>query len=539
MRTDNIDLVIFDCDGVLIDSEVLSMQAWNSVLANYDIALTKQYFIENFLGKSMEHVRSKIEEDFALSLTPSLEGEFHTLLFHAFERHLTATSGIIDVLSSLRVPFCVATSSSPERTEKALKSTGLITYFNDRIFTRSLVSRGKPAPDLFLYAANALNCSPRTCLVIEDSQPDNWTPPHLRVWGNIFVTTQKILKRVLNMYRTKVGVDLAKNIIQVCTLHGKKVTSNVEMSTDEFSLWLAQTKPVTVAFEACSTSNYWYQQAIKAGHDARLISAKLVKAVRQNQKTDKNDALAIAQTLFLPEVSFINGKNIEQQQLQSIQRLRELAIKSQNASQKQIVSLLLELNIRLPNTQAGLLNGLEGVLEDGENNLSDTFRATLLVAKVQLENMISAIREYDKYLEQSIQSLPDCKKLLKLEGVGPVNAVNLYIALGANQSQPFKSGKNASACIGLTPIQHSSGGKEVMGTIGKYCKNGSLRSQLITGAMSVVIKVIKYGAKTKKELWLQGLMQRRGNRCAAVALANKTVRTAYSMLQNNTEYHAA
>jgi len=95
------------------------------------------------------------------------------------------------------------------------------------------------------------------------------------------------------MYRTKVGVDLAKNIIQVCTLHGKKVTSNVEMSTDEFSLWLAQSKPVTVAFEACSTSNYWYQQAIKAGHDARLISAKLVKAVRQNQKTDKNDALAI------------------------------------------------------------------------------------------------------------------------------------------------------------------------------------------------------------------------------------------------------
>ena len=89
------------------------------------------------------------------------------------------------------------------------------------------------------------------------------------------------------MYRTKVGVDLAKNIIQVCTLHGKKVTSNVEMSTDEFSRWLAKSKPVTVAFEACSTSNYWYQQAIKAGHDARLISAKLVKAVRQNQKRIK------------------------------------------------------------------------------------------------------------------------------------------------------------------------------------------------------------------------------------------------------------
>ena len=235
------------------------------------------------------------------------------------------------------------------------------------------------------------------------------------------------------MYRTKVGVDLAKNIIQVCTLHGKKVTSNVEMSTDEFSLWLAQSKPVTVAFEACSTSNYWYQQAIKSGHDARLISAKLVKAVRQNQKTDKNDALAIVQTLFLPEVSFINGKSIEQQQLQSIQRLRELAIKSQNASQNQMGSSLFELTIRFPNTQRGIPRGLEGALTDGEINWSDTCRPTRSVAKVQLENMISAIGEYDKYLEQSIQSLPDCKKLLKLEGVGPVNAVNLYIALGANQ----------------------------------------------------------------------------------------------------------
>ena len=106
----------------------------------------------------------------------------------------------------------------------------------------------------------------------------------------------------------------------------------------------------------------------------------MVKAVRQNQKTDKNDALAIAQTLFLPEVSFINGKSIEQQQLQSIQRLRELAIKSQNASQKQIVSLLLELNIRLPNTQGGILRGLEGVLEDGEINLSDTAFFKVVVA---------------------------------------------------------------------------------------------------------------------------------------------------------------
>jgi transposase len=94
------------------------------------------------------------------------------------------------------------------------------------------------------------------------------------------------------MYRTKVGADLAKKVIQVYIYRDKKVLSNVEMTPDEFLCWLINAKPVTIIFEACGTSNYWLQRAIEAGHDARLISAKLVSYVRQNQKTDKNDALA-------------------------------------------------------------------------------------------------------------------------------------------------------------------------------------------------------------------------------------------------------
>lgn len=147
------------------------MQAWQSILAKFNIAITRRYFIANFLGKSMEHVRCKVEEDFDLSLTQAIEDDFHTLLFQSFERQLTNTPGIIEVLSSLRVPFCLATSSSPERTKKALQTTGLLHFFNDRIFTRSLVSRGKPAPDLFLHAAEVMKCKPHNCLVIEDSEP--------------------------------------------------------------------------------------------------------------------------------------------------------------------------------------------------------------------------------------------------------------------------------------------------------------------------------------------------------------------------------
>jgi len=149
-----------------------------------------------------------------------------------------------------------------------------------------------------------------------------------------------------------------------------------------------------------------------------------------------------------------------------------------------------------------------------------------------------SIRVYDRCLETTIEEHNDCKRLLKLEGVGTLNAIGLYIALGCADLGVFNKGKDASACIGLTPLQHSTGGVTKLGHIGRTVKNSSLRSQLITGAMSVVNQVVKRDAVTKKEAWVQGLVARRGKKCAAVALANKTVRTAYVMLTQGTEYKA-
>jgi len=340
------------------------------------------------------------------------------------------------------------------------------------------------------------------------------------------------------MDNTRVGVDLAKRLIQVCIYTNQKVHSNIEMTSDDFLLWLFRQKPTTIIFEACSGSNYWKQKAIEAGHVALLISAQLVSTVRQNQKTDKNDALAIIQASQLADIGFINGKTHKQQQLQSMMKLRDLAIKHQTALKNQLIGLLAEFNIHSYSRNGGIKSAVASLLEDAENGFTCECRAVVRVAYDHLVAQGELVAQYDKYSQCSIDQHKDCKRLLNLEGVGPINAINLYIALGCGGIGLFKKGKDASACIGLTPKQYSSGGIIKLGAIGSRVKHGKLRSQLIVGAMAVVSHLDKRAPKTKKECWLKGLMERKGKKCAAVALANKTVRTAFAMLTQGTEYKA-
>lgn len=202
------------------------------------------------------------------------------------------------------------------------------------------------------------------------------------------------------------------------------------------------------------------------------------------------------------------------------------------------MSLLLERNICISNRKGGIICAIEGVLEDATNDLSTECRSYVFTAKEYLNFLIEAIHRYDDCLEKSVMVHADCKKLLKLEGVGTMNAINLYLALGCAELGVFSKGKDALACIGLTAIQPSSGGGVKFGSIGKHCKNSTLRSQLVCGAMAAVHQVVIQEAKTKKDVWLKGLVERRGKKCAAVALANKTVRMAYTMLTQGTEYKA-
>ncbi|WP_027854677.1 IS110 family transposase [Marinobacterium litorale] len=340
------------------------------------------------------------------------------------------------------------------------------------------------------------------------------------------------------MHTTTIGVDLAKEVIQVCVVQHGKMLSNTEMMPGAFAAWLSTQRPAMVVFEACSTSNYWKQKATACGHDAQLISAKLVASIRQNQKTDKNDALAIVQASQLTDIQFIKGKNFSQQELQSISKMRELAVRQKVALTNQITALLLEFNIRVSPKSGGLAGVVQTTLEDAENGFSMAFRDALSETWQALLAVHNRIARYDTSLAEAIEANPDCKKLLALESVSSINAVHLYTTLACGDENLFTSARDASACIGLTPVQYSSGGQVKLGAISRKVKNSLVRSHLISGAMAVIHQVVKREPKTAKEQWLKALVERRGKKCAAVALANKTVRTAYAMLRDSTEYRA-
>lgn len=166
-----VDLIIFDCDGVIADSEVLSAEVLIGQLAQLDITVTMQDVRRDFLGRSFPTVAATIRDRFARTLPADFEAIYRARLSERFGTELVPTPGLVAMLQALDRPACIATSSSPPRVARTLQVLGLSDRFGPHVFTASQVARGKPAPDLFLFAAAQMACAPCHALVIEDSGP--------------------------------------------------------------------------------------------------------------------------------------------------------------------------------------------------------------------------------------------------------------------------------------------------------------------------------------------------------------------------------
>jgi HAD superfamily hydrolase (TIGR01509 family) len=162
------DLIIFDCDGVLVDSEILSCRCLSKVLAGYGIELGLDQALDLFLGRSVTAVVEHYEA-LGRSVPEQFSTELGARVHAAFLAALCPIEGVNTVLEGLQIPHCVASSSDVDRVSFSLSLTGLAPHFDSRLYTSQMVKRGKPAPDLFLYAAERMQAEPGRTLVIEDS----------------------------------------------------------------------------------------------------------------------------------------------------------------------------------------------------------------------------------------------------------------------------------------------------------------------------------------------------------------------------------
>lgn len=331
-----------------------------------------------------------------------------------------------------------------------------------------------------------------------------------------------------------IGVDLAKNVIQVCVVSvTNKELLNKALTRKKFAEFLVKQKPSLVAFEACATAHYWARVAQRQGHQIKIIPAQAIVPFRQGHKTDRNDALAVAEAANRPNIKVAPCKGIEQQGMQSMQRSRELLIHERTALSNHLRGLLLEFGLVIPRGFAALTQQLPDILEDGENELPGIYRPTL----ARLYERFCRLREDIQFLDKQIACLvkqnESCNRLTEMEGVGPISSILLFATLGTGEA--FKNGREFSAYIGLTPKQYSSGGKTNIVGISRHVANRRLRAVLIQGARAYVHKMKE--PKTPKDRWLWSLIQRAGYGRAAVALGNKNVRTAWALLTQGTAYN--
>jgi HAD superfamily hydrolase (TIGR01509 family) len=166
-----IDLIIFDCDGVLIDSEVIANRVKADELRQLGYVITTEQMIDRFAGISEQETDAVIQQEYGSDLPENFSRRVQERIFSELRAQLHPIDGINEVLPALKIPLCVASSSSLERIRLSLTTTKLLHYFDTHLFSAHMVHRGKPAPDLFLLAAATMGMAPERCLVIEDSVP--------------------------------------------------------------------------------------------------------------------------------------------------------------------------------------------------------------------------------------------------------------------------------------------------------------------------------------------------------------------------------
>jgi transposase len=333
---------------------------------------------------------------------------------------------------------------------------------------------------------------------------------------------------------SRVGIDLAKNVFQLHGVdrHGESIWRRRLTRDNWLKVLLDKVEPgCVIGMEACAGAHHWARQLQSRGFTVKLIAPQFVKPYVKSNKNDANDAEAVCEAMSRPSMRFVAVKTVDQQDIQAAHRIRTELIGHRTAKANQIRGLVAEYGLVAPQQLARLRLAVPAWLEDAENGLTSRFRGLLSGLWNDLKTLDYRVTELDNEINIIAQSDPVAKRLQQLRGVGPLIATALVAAVG--NGEQFANGRQMAASLGLTPKQHSSGGKDRLLGITKR-GDTYLRTILIHGARSM-IRTAKH-KEDRLSQWVTSLAIRRHPNVAAAALANKTARIAWAMLMHGTDY---
>ena len=330
---------------------------------------------------------------------------------------------------------------------------------------------------------------------------------------------------------TLIAIDLAKSVFQVCLYDTvkNKALFNKRLSRDKLMAFIAKQASSRIVMEACYSANFWGRSFQALGYRVDLIPAQHVKPFVVGNKTDHNDALAIAEAACRPRIRFVPVKTQSQQDIQCLHRVRERLIRSKTTLTNQARGLLSEYGIVFNQGHKAFTEAMVSVRES--QALSPAMQELMQGIYEEYSSINVRIKEINKKLENIVENDELCQILKSMRGVGNIIASAIVSKIGDGSG--FDSARAFAVWVGLTPKQQSSGHKSMMQGISKR-GDSYLRKQLVHGARVFMLHARESDDRLSR--WVNGLIERRGYNKAAVALAHRMARIAWTLLHKKEPY---
>ncbi len=331
------------------------------------------------------------------------------------------------------------------------------------------------------------------------------------------------------------GIDIAKHVFHVVGMDERgKIVLRKRLSRHALIPFIAPLPPVLIGMEACGGAHYWARRFREHGHEVKLMAPQFVKPYVKSNKNDMRNAEGISEAVTRPTMRFVPTKELDQQDIQALHRVRERLIGARTALVNEVHGLLNEYGIVVPKGVSKFRQTVVDKLESEKAKLTPLSQEMFWKLVEEFAALEAQLAYYQEKLDTLAATHPECQRLMTIPGIGPFTATALVAAV--SDASAFKNGRQFAAWLGLVPRQHTTGGKERLLGISKR-GDTYLRKLLVHGARATIRWV---GLKTdRRSQWIRQLLERRGKNRTAVAVANKHARIVWALLTSHQDYQPA